>query len=142
MTVGEKAVVADTHESRGENVEKETPNEFHGAQRHDAFSVALGVILPAEADFSALERLDTLVGDSDSVRVAGEIFEHLGGTAERRLGVDDPLFVSQGLEQALPRLGMGELEELPVEFELLLLESALQQSEEFTAEHSAHDANG
>ena len=52
MTVGEKAVVADTHESRGENVEKETPNEFHGAQRHDAFSVALGVILPAEADFS------------------------------------------------------------------------------------------
>ena len=66
------------------------------------------------------------VGDGDAVGVSGEVLEHLLGTAERRLGVDDPLLVPQRLEPALPGFGMGEVEEFPVEFELLLLESALQ----------------
>ncbi len=30
VSVGEKAIVTDTHESGWKNVEKETPNKFHG----------------------------------------------------------------------------------------------------------------
>jgi len=125
VSVGEKAVVADTHESGWKNVEEETPNKFHGAQGHGVFLIAVGVVLPVEADFADLEGLDAVVGDGDPMGVAGEVLEHLLGTAERSLGVHDPLFVAYGLEPALPCPGMGELEELSVKFELLLVESVL-----------------
>ncbi len=94
VSVGEKAVVADTHESGWKNVEEETPNKFNGAKGHGAFLIAMGVVLPAEADFAVLEGLDASVGDGDSVGVAGKVLEYLGRSAERRFGVDDPFFVA------------------------------------------------
>lgn len=32
-----------------------------------------------------------MVGDGDAVRVAGQVLENVFGSAERRLGVDDPV---------------------------------------------------
>ena len=93
VSVGEKAVVADTHESGRKNVEKKAPNKFHGVQSHGALLIAMGVVLPAESDFAVVEGLDASVGDGDSVGVAGKVLEYLGGAAERRFGVDDPFFV-------------------------------------------------
>ena len=87
--------------------------------------IAVGVVLPTETDFAVVEGWDASVGDGDPMGVAGEVLEHLLGTAERWFGVDDPLFVPYGLEPAVPCLGMGELKELSVKFELLSLESAL-----------------
>ena len=63
FSAGEKAIVADMHESGWKNVEKETPNKFRGVQCHGAFLIAVGVVLPTEADFAVLEGLDALVGD-------------------------------------------------------------------------------
>ena len=54
VSVGEKAVVPDTHESGWKNVENETSNKFHGTQSHGAFLIAVGVVLPAEADFAVV----------------------------------------------------------------------------------------
>ncbi len=96
MSVGEKAIVADAHESGRKNVEQKAPNKFLGAQRHGALLIVAFVVLPAEADFAILDGLYATIGDGDSMGVASEVLEHLGGTAERTFGVDDPLFVPVG----------------------------------------------
>lgn len=88
MSVGKKAVVADTHESGWKNVEQKAPNKFHRAQGHGAFLIAAGVVLPTEVDFAVVKGLDASVGDGNPMGVAGEVFEHLLGTAERWFGVD------------------------------------------------------
>ncbi len=93
VSVGEKAVVANTHESGRKNVEEEPPNKFHGVQGHGALLIAVGV-LPAESDFAVFEGLDASVGDGDSMGIAGKVVEYLGGPAERRFGVDAPFFVT------------------------------------------------
>jgi len=94
VSVGEKAVVADTHESGRKDVEEEPPNKFHGVQGHGALLIAVGVVLPAEGDFAVVEGMDASIGDGDSMGVAGKVLEYLGGAAERWLGVDDPVFVA------------------------------------------------
>jgi len=94
VSIGEKAVVADTHESGWKNVEEEAPNKLHGIQGHGALLIAVGVVLPTESDFAVVEGLDASVGDGDSMGVAGKVLEYLGGPAERWLGVDDPVLVA------------------------------------------------
>ena len=83
-----------------------------------------------------------MVGDGDAVGIAGEVLEHLLRTAEGRLGVDDPVFVSQRLEPALPGLGMLEVAKSSVKLELVVLEGVLELSDELSSEQSAQDANG
>jgi hypothetical protein len=43
-----------------------------------------------------LEGHEAVVGDGDAMGVTGEIAEHMRRTAERWLGVDDPVLTEQG----------------------------------------------
>jgi hypothetical protein len=76
------------------------------------------------------------------VGVSGEILEHLLGTAERRLGVNDPVLDLKGLEPAFPCLGMLELEKVAEEAKSLLLPSSLKTGEKLTAEQPTQESNG
>jgi hypothetical protein len=93
IAVGEKTVVADAHEALGENVEQEPSEELDGMEGHFARASLLGVVLVAEGDLSIGEGEKSMVGDGDSVGVAGEVFEDLVGSAERGLRIDDPVLV-------------------------------------------------
>ena len=53
------------------------------------------VVLPAERDAGVVGRDETAIGDGDTVRIAGEIAQHLLGSGERVLAVDHPLDVPQ-----------------------------------------------
>ena len=43
-----------------------------------------------------LESHEAVVGDGHAMGVAGEIAEHMMGTAKRWLGIDDPVLTEQG----------------------------------------------
>ena len=43
-----------------------------------------------------LEGYEAVVGDGNAMGVTGEIAEHMMGTAEGWLGVDDPVLTEQG----------------------------------------------
>src|SRR5437667_12774118 len=90
MTVGEIAVVADAMEAVRQNVEQEAADELVGAKGHHLLLVVVAIILPAEADLALRKTDQAAVGDGDAMGIAAEIIEHLLGSAERSLGVDDP----------------------------------------------------
>ena len=91
--VGEKAEMADADESGGKRVEEEeAPNKFFGGQGHDLALVAVSAILPRKGDDSVFDVEDAVVGNGDAMGIAAQVIEDLLGSAERRLGVDDPWF--------------------------------------------------
>jgi hypothetical protein len=54
-----------------------------------------------------LESHEAVVGDGHAMGVAGEIAEHMMGTAERWLGVDDPVLTEQGTQEGAECLFIG-----------------------------------
>jgi len=62
---------------------------------HDPVLAAMGIVWPAEGDAIILEGHEAMVGDGDAMGVAGQVVENLFGTAERWLGVDDPVLLAK-----------------------------------------------
>ena len=107
--VGEPSVVADAHEAFGQHVQQEAAQELSGIESHGALLVAMGRVSPAEGDMFAVEAEQAVVGNSDAVCVAAEITQHVCGSAERRLGIDDPLLMAQLIDQCCELSAMLEL---------------------------------
>jgi hypothetical protein len=81
-----------------------------------------------------LESHEAVVGDGHAMRVASEIAEHMMRTAERWLGVDDPVLTEQGAQEGAEGLFVFQPLERSGESELVLLESAFQAGDELAAE--------
>ena len=98
-----KAEVTDLDEASGKDMEEEAADEFLDGERDD-----LGV-LAAEGDVGFRQGAEALIGDGDAMGIAAEIAEDLAGTGKRPLGIDDPFFLVEGVEESLPssRVGQG-----------------------------------
>ena len=99
--IGEKAEMADADEAGRKPVEEEAPDEFFGGQGHDLRLVAVPAISKGKRDDSVFDVEDAVVGDGDAVGIAAEVAEDLVGSAERRLGVDDPRFLAKPSDQVV-----------------------------------------
>ena len=88
------------------------------------FLISVGVILPAESNLVMLEGHEAMVGDGYAMGIAGEIAEHMMGTAEGGLGVDDPVLTEQGAQEGAEGLFVFQRLENSGEDELVLLESS------------------
>ena len=82
------------------------------------FLTSVGTTLRAESNLVMLESHEAMVGDGYAMGIAGEIAEYMVGTAEGRLGLDDPVLTEQGAQegaeglfvfQRLENSGQGEL---------------------------------
>jgi len=95
LPVGEKAEVADAHEAAWQQVEQEAAQELFDSQSHDPLLVAVGGVAPAEGNVSLGQRNQPAVGNGDAMGVGAEIAQHMFRSAERPLGVDDPVMTEQ-----------------------------------------------
>ena len=95
VAVGEQSEVADLDEACGQDVEQEAADELDRIEGHDAAAVVVSGVPPAEAHLSVVEAEQSSVGDGDAVGVAGQVLQHMFGSAEGRLGVDHPLSLAQ-----------------------------------------------
>ena len=93
--VGEKAEVADADQALGQNVGQESAQKLLCRNGHDLLLAAVRIVFPAKRDPIILERHQSMVGDGDAVRIAGEIVQNMLGTAEGWLGIDDPVLVEE-----------------------------------------------
>ena len=97
--IGEEAERADADKAAGQDVEQEAAQELLRTERHDSFLIAVGIILPTESNLILFESHEAMVGDGYAMGIAGEIAEHMMGTAEGWLGIDDPVLTEQGTQE-------------------------------------------
>ena len=81
--MGEPAEVANAREALGKNMLQKTPQELFVRERHDAALAVVRIVLPAERDVRIGNLDETMVGDGDAMRVAGQIVQYVFGPAER-----------------------------------------------------------
>ena len=123
--IGQEPERADADKAAGQDVEQEAAQELLRTERHHSLLISVGIILPAESNLVMLESHEAMVGDGHAMGVAGEIAEHMMGTAEGWLGVDDPVLTEQGAQEGAERLLVGQGLKRSGEGELVLLESSL-----------------
>ena len=69
--------------------------ELIGGNGHDLVLATVGIVSPAEGDAIVQQGHQAMVGDGDAMGVAGQIVENMVGTAEGRLGIDDPVLLAE-----------------------------------------------
>ena len=87
--------MADAHKATRQHMQQEPTQEFVGRDGHFALFVAVGVILPSECDLAVGHGHETVVGNGDAVRVAGQILEYVFWSAKWWLGINDPILPEQ-----------------------------------------------
>src|SRR5947209_2038209 len=91
FTARQKPGKPDPHKAFREDVNEEPAQELMGIKRHLSFLVAVSVILPSERDLPVAESQQPVTGYRYTVSVAGQILQHMLGSAEWLLRVNDPL---------------------------------------------------
>jgi hypothetical protein len=140
--VGEEPIVADVHEAGGQDVEKKPADEFDSVEGHGSLAVSVGIVLDAEGHLTLLDRYEPLIGDSDPVSVAGEVFEGLLGTSEGGFCIDDPVGLLKGLEEVLPLTRVWEPLQFSGECEIALLVGLPEQRKKLPSKQPAEDPYG
>ena len=112
VPVSKQAKVPNLHETGGQDVEKEAPDELSSLESHGAASDVVPRVAPAKAHLAVVDAYQPAVRDGNPVRVACQILRHMLGSAERRLGVDHPLFSSEACEQRVEGGRSGECSQL------------------------------
>ena len=137
--IGEKAEVTDAHEASGKHVQKEAPQELRRAQGHLAVFAAVGVILPAKGDALLVEGQQAMIGDRHAMGVATEIAQHLQGTTEGGLGIDDPVVTVQAADEFGELLWIGQSGGGTSAAELVAAVQTFEASQELAAKDAAEN---
>jgi len=79
-----------------------TAQELRTFECHLFFAALVGVVLVVEGDpMAAVDAADTLIGDSNLVRVTPQVFDYLLRSAERLFGEHHPAHAIQLFQQRL-----------------------------------------
>jgi hypothetical protein len=111
--IGQEAEVTDALKAARQSVEEKAADELCGGEGQGfrlswlvgfaimvsglPVGVCFANIFPLKRDLPVFEREQTLIGESDAMRVAAEIFEHLLRAAEGWFGVDNPSALFHGV---------------------------------------------
>jgi len=98
-SIVQEAEGADADKAVGQNMQKETSQELLRGERHPSLLITVGIILPQEGNLVVLEGQETVVGDGHPMGVTREITEHMMGTAEGWLGINDPVLTERGAQE-------------------------------------------
>jgi hypothetical protein len=99
MAIAQESEGTDADKAAGQNVQQETSQELLRGERHHPLLITGCIVLPAEGNLVLLEGHQTMVGDGDTMGVAGKIAQHMMGTAEGWFGIDDPVLTEQGAQE-------------------------------------------
>ena len=97
---GQEPKEADADEAARQSVQQEPSQKLVGGNGHLALLVAVGVVFPTEGDRLAVEGDEPVIRDGDPMSIPGQVLQQVIGAAERRFGVDDPLFLAHGSRKA------------------------------------------
>ena len=93
--VGEESKISDLDKAAGEYMKEEAANKLDRLQGHLFDLIAVLRVSPTEMNPAIFQVQQATVGNRYSVRVSRQILQDMLWTAERGLGVDDPVFVAE-----------------------------------------------
>ncbi len=99
IAVTEQAVMPDFHKATRQNMHEEAAYELKSGKSHYFPSVVILVVAPFEGYATILNTEDTVIGDSNAVRVTSEVLDDTGGRFEGRFAVDDPFLLIARVQQ-------------------------------------------
>lgn len=93
---------------------------------HGAVPALVGVVSPAKRYVVVVDRDQAVIGNGDSMSVAGQILQNVFRTTKGRLGVNDPLLPGDGFEKRFEVLFGGERRAVPKENQLMVAKRLAQ----------------
>src|ERR1035437_2739174 len=120
----------------------EATQKLIGGKRHGALPTAVSIVFPTKSNCGVGDRDQAVVGDGDPMGVASQIVEDMLGSAERRLGVDDPLLPEHSAQKLAEVFLFAQRQALTQEAQLVVAKSTAQSRDEFTAEDTAENFDG
>ena len=69
------------------HVEKEAPQKLLSRYRHEPLLIVMRIVLPSKGDLTVSKTHQPVIGDSDAMRVASQIMQHVLWTTKRRLSI-------------------------------------------------------
>ena len=99
----EKPKEADADETLGQDVQEESPQKFDRRDRHGSRLTAVPIVLPLKGHGVVRDVEDPMIRDRYAVRVAREVMQHMRGSAEGWLGVDDPVVPKESPQEGAER---------------------------------------
>jgi len=117
--IGQPAEVANARETFREDVLYEAAQEFFAGQRHSALFAVVGVVFPPEEHLGFVDH-NAVVGDSYAVRVTSQIVQNVFGSAKRWLGINDPIFLKQGVQKCAEGFFFGQRQAVSVKANCLV----------------------
>ncbi len=127
VAVAEETIIAQAHESPGQDVQQEAANELLRIQGHLFLFPVVGIVLVKETDLVIFDAEQTVVAHGNPVGVGAEIADDLLGAGEGALGVDRPGLGLEGGDEAGEFAGVGKVGGAGVKLQLALVEGALQR---------------
>ena len=97
----------------------------------------MSIILPAERHFAVRKRNQSVIGYSDTMRVACQVLKNVFRSAEWWFDVDHPIMPAQLAKKAAEESGFGKMLEIAMKLKLSVAEEALEAVHEFAAKHAA-----
>jgi hypothetical protein len=101
IAVGEQAEVADLDEATRQNVKQKATDELNRIEAHPLDAVVVSGVAPFKMHLPVVQVQESAIGDGNPMSVASQVLEHILGTAERCLGLDDPFLMAQGGEHCV-----------------------------------------
>lgn len=96
----------DADETTRQHMQQESAQELIYGQSEEASLVSVSGIPPPECDFIMLEAHETVIGDSNPMRVRAQVAEYLFGSAERRFAIHNPVKSPELTNQTLKQFGL------------------------------------
>jgi len=123
-------------------MEQEATDELLGRNRHDMRPLWMAVVFPLKRNLTLSQRVQALIANGNAMGVTAKVFQNLLRSAERRLGVNHPVFAAQPIEVGAKgrRLPQGRL--LAEELELTARKELFEGIEDAAAKQGREYANG
>src|SRR5262249_45268388 len=90
VTVAEEAVVADTMETVGQDMEQEAADKFVSRQSHGFLLAVITIVLVVKLHLVTFDIEQAIIGESHAVGVATYVVENLLRSGKGCLGIDHP----------------------------------------------------
>jgi hypothetical protein len=108
IPVGQESEVADFHEARWQDVKHETADELDRIQGHRLGAAVVLGIPPTKTDLALFTAQQSAIRDGHPMGVAGQILQHVLGSAKRRLCVNYPIGLLEYPQPGLKANGICE----------------------------------